>query len=266
MPHVDPEKSLLNYYLDRISFLIICTQLSLPFLMVFHFLANPRGAMYITSLIPEKWFAVELLICVIGGWYYLLLLQSILANVSCIANFAVLFIAMISQILNQELMPNQRSYKYSFYLRTAQNIPTVYRSIELFHKYCNETYAIMIIPEQIIITKLNIFCNYILIKHWMDIDKTTTAVLMLWIVATLTLWMVTLRFGGWLHSKGKQTVKSWRFFDWNKKDLKYISKFKKSCRPLAVRVGNVYMIDKLSELKFLIGIIVGTCRALLFFS
>jgi hypothetical protein len=48
-----------------------------------------------------------------------------------------------------------------------------------------------------------------------------------------------------------------------KEEKKFISKFRKACRPLRVGAGSTFTIRRLSVLKFARAIVKGTIRALL---
>lgn len=86
----------------------------------------------------------------------------------------------------------------------------------------------------------------------------------------LLLFTFILQFGGVFFTQSKKTIRSWIYWResgisaWKfNTSLKYISKFKKSCRPLAAEFPGYYRINNLSLLKFWQALVRGTVRVLL---
>lgn len=259
MPHIDPEKEKLNRRLTIIISCMIFVQISFPIMLSCHYFVQPRAVLYPTSLLPEEWFPFPMYlifgICLI--WLYQCLWAVIIFN----GILSLSYFAFFGPIMEKDFMPKQKSYNTIDALRTPKCLPIVYRSMEILHKNMISIVAFVIIPIQSINTQLSVLCNYNLIKHPIS---TSTVISFGWTLYVLIVWTSVLEFCGWTHSQGKMVIRSWKFFDWkNKKDLKYISKFRRSCRPLSVRAGGAYCIKRINVLKFLRAIAVGTFRALL---
>ena len=173
------------------------------------------------------------------------------------------YFSVFLKIFPREFKPNQKQYNTINALRCPNNLPVQYRSLEVLHKNALEIAAPCIIPIQVIFTNLCLFCNFTLITQWNKMNTVTKAVLLLWTCAVLVAWITGLQFGGWMRLKSIQVLRSWYFYEWSKADMKYMRRFQRSCKPLAIRVGKMYCIKRNSVLTFLRGIVRGTFRALL---
>ncbi|CAL8092434.1 unnamed protein product [Orchesella dallaii] len=69
---------------------------------------------------------------------------------------------------------------------------------------------------------------------------------------------------GMVYGKTEGAIKSWKYVNWGSKEENVrMAKFQKSCKPWAVGYRKVYVIRKLTVLKWNRGIMRGTFRALL---
>lgn len=127
----------------------------------------------------------------------------------------------------------------------------------------NAVLAPVLIPAQAIVTQFSLSCNYLLIRDWAYLDATSTSLLVLWSGGVLFLWTVVLSSGGYIQSQGRRTIVSWKYFNWPRAKKAELSRFRRSCKPLAIRAGGYFCIGKLTLLKFFRGIVRGTFRALL---
>lgn len=118
-------------------------------------------------------------------------------------------------------------------------------------------------PAQAIFTENCLFSNFVLITQWNHLDVGTASVLALFSIFGFIILSIDLVAGSYIYMQSQRMLSSWKFFDWPKVKKKYLGKFKKGCRPLAVRAGGYFCIRRLSVLKFWQGIVRGTFRALL---
>jgi hypothetical protein len=158
------------------------------------------------------------------------------------------------------------NYTTKLVLRKPTELQRFYRSLEILVSLFNHTVRPIIIPLQSLIGNFSVFCNVTLITEWTKMDGVLKIILSVWAIIALFSWGPILHFGRRFHANSCATVKSWKFFEWPKKEKKHLSKFRKSCRPLGIRVEEVYgqlCMRKLSVLKFMKGICKGTFGAIL---
>jgi hypothetical protein len=243
-----------------------------PLVAVTHFLAFPDTPVYMTSLIVITSRKKDVLFYLsYSGEAVLWWLVSswVVSHVVFIATFFANFSISICPIINCELRSNRKSYGTIDQLRNVNSLVKFYRGVEYIVKLYNESSQPTVLPLNFAVTQFSLYCTYTLITGWNSIDQTMKLVLILALFSAVAPWTAFLRFGGWFLMNSKETLRSWKHFKiLCNEDSKYLSKFKKSCRPLAMRAEEdygQYMVKRLSLLKFLHRIIKQTLSALLTF-
>lgn len=88
--------------------------------------------------------------------------------------------------------------------------------------------------------------------------------LVLFGVTLQTIWAIVLELSGRFHTQSVRTLASWKGLDFKTgAEKKYMSKFKKGCYPLSIGERGLFIVRRISVLKFLRAIVKGTFRALL---
>jgi hypothetical protein len=179
--------------------------------------------------------------------------------------FGLFYIDLVVPMITIELKSRLSKYETSAALRSSsKRIVSVYRSIEILHIGLVELLTWGIFPLRFVFTNLILFCNFMLIRHFHDLDIPTKAILCVWSMMALCVWTIFLQFGGHLYTGSWAAIKSWKYFQWqNRFEGKIFGKVRKSMRPLKVGVGCYFTIKRLTVLKFLRGIVRGTMKALL---
>jgi hypothetical protein len=256
--------------LDRLRklFFILSTSVCFmgPLTVFSHFVFFPRERVYPTSLVPEEHYIIFILSYGVVGITYLGVLIALFFSLAFFCNLGCNFGILIVPLLHNELRPDKKSYMSLNKLRQPQSFTLFYRSIEILFVLLNEAIRPCIIPLQSLVGQFSLFCNYTLIIYWARLSPVVKIILLFWTTISVVCWATTLRLGGWINVNSKETLKSWKYFEWPKKDKKHLSKFRKSCRQLGFRADGEYgqyCMKKLSVLKFLQGIIKGTFRVLL---
>lgn len=258
---MNPEKARLNWYLDAACFLLTVACVGCPFLMVTHYFIFPFSPAYPFCVIPS-WFNSYTYLAL--GIIYLRLLHGVFGNLTTVSVFGIAYVFVLFNVIHKEFLGrSKKGYSTEPCLRERDNLPRVYREFEILHKNVNLCFQHIIIPLQTIITQLSLFCNFTMITQGHNLDLTTSIILCFWSSGTLVIWTAFLTTGGYIYLQGKTTLSSWKYLKWSKWDKKYMSKFRRGCRPLALRVGGYYCVRRLSVLKFWQGIVRGTFRALL---
>jgi len=232
-----------------------------PFFVVLHFILFPQEGIYFYSSFPtflQNNYTIFVYAChyvhfALYAWnvlFFMLLL------------FFLYVVPSVPLIL-KELRPNKANYVTFNHLRTLKYLLPTYRSLEVLHLNVNSIVGLAFIPEQTLVTQLALFSICTMISRWNELDVITTMLLFTWTAGFLVIWSTALEAAGLLHMEGRRLLLSWKHWNWNAHDKKVMSKFRKSCRPIGLRVGSYHIIKRTSVLSFLRGIVRGTFRALL---
>lgn len=261
-PTFKPEKDRLTYYFDRFILSLAIACVTCPVWIGLHFFIFPTNPAYPFSFLPPSYLNTWTYLGF--GAYYTLALYGVWTSLMTVGLMGATYAFMIFSVLRKDLMGRTKlGYSTLNTLRTRENLPRVYRELEILHKYLIFSFDHIIIPTQSIATQICLSCNFILITGWADLDLATASILILWSCGGLSVWTAFLLTGSYIFNQGKKITASWKYLDWTRGDKKYMGKFKKGCRPLAIRVGGYFCVRKLSVLKFWQGIVRGTFRALL---
>ncbi|CAL8085930.1 unnamed protein product [Orchesella dallaii] len=178
--------------------------------------------------------------------------------------YTLVYSATVIPFFTNELRIGTGQYKTLDSLRTPKNLMATFRSFQLLHQIAMSCFGVFIVPCQTTFSNLILFSNFMFIRHRAELQPETNCMLIGWSTLCLLFWMYVLELGGRLHSRGREVLKSWKFHNFGDKNVnRCMSKFRKSCRPLALNFGRTYVIRRLSVLKFIRGLTVGTFRLLL---
>lgn len=148
--------------------------------------------------------------------------------------------------------------------RSVAHLPTEYRKAELLHLYSMKVWGIYILPFQVLAMQFVLYTNFVLIRNWDHLGALTRSLLLCWTIAIQIFWYFVLHVGGHFYLYAKANRDSWKFMvvkdSW---EAKYMSKFRKSTRPLGIGHQGYFIIKPLSVLKFFKGVVKGTIRVLL---
>jgi len=164
----------------------------------------------------------------------------------------------------RELRPNKKKYVTRHSLRHSAQLPLFYRQLEILHKAGIRLLGKILLPMQFLIGKFILYGNFTLVRYGhilthLDLLRISSFVLIFQVV-----WSLTLEFSGQFYRHSIATLISWKGLRIpRKEDRKYMSRFRKSCRPLYIGTEGYFVIRRLTVLKFLRAIIRGTFRSLL---
>jgi hypothetical protein len=163
-----------------------------------------------------------------------------------------------------ELVRGRRSYSTNSRLRLTNNLSLEYRKFEVLHLNVMDVMGWSILPEQALIADAIMFINYALITVGYELGGITITVIVIFAVGLMTVWVTVLEAAGVFHKQSETLIESFKYGDgWNRNDRLYMDKFRKSCRPLGFRSGGGFCVKRLTGVKFIQGIVVGTLRILL---
>jgi len=163
-------------------------------------------------------------------------------------------------LMQSEFRPNQPRYLTSSKLRQGYSIAIEYRKFELIYRYGINLLGKGILFFQVILSNVILLCNYQLIREWGDFD----AIQIGGAFYGTIIWIFILEHGGMFFCRSKECIKSWKFIPCkDSEEKRFLSKFRKSCRPIAFGTKDVFRIKRLTVLKFIRAITRGTLRTVL---
>ncbi|CAL8085927.1 unnamed protein product [Orchesella dallaii] len=259
----DPRTAKILKVLEFLTWYVIISMTASGFLVSLMSIFVPANPLLPTSLIPPD---------VKYGIVFKMLLFSlqmfipfpVYGAISLTMIVIVVYTATVIPFFTNELRIGMGQYKTKNSLRTPKNLMVTFRSFQLLHQIGMACFGVFIVPCQTTFSNMILFSNFMFIRHRAEMQPETNGLLVIWSTLCLLFWMVVLELGGRLHSRGREMLKSWKLHDFGDKSVnRCMSKFRKSCRPLAIHYGRTYVVRRLSVLKFIRGLTVGTFRLLL---
>jgi hypothetical protein len=140
------------------------------------------------------------------------------------------------------------------------------RAFQLLHKSVMGAVGFVVLPLHITFGQCVVFCMYSMVKYW-NVQK-STSIAMFGMAGTISLvfWLGVLETSGRFYNLSRSSIKKWKKEGKMKGRSftgKYIGKFCKSCKPLGIGLKGVYVVKRLSVLKFARRVVTGTITALI---
>lgn len=262
MPYYDPNREFSAKLFDFLIVLTACATSGVLLITSLFFLLFPNTPILISSSIPSTWFAPFRLTMAYIFPHYLCI--SMCAVFGAMLGVLAIYGVLVVPFLMKEIRLDRTNYKSRKLLRQPLHLTHFYRSAQILQIRLLTMVQFMIIPTQTLISYLILFSSVMLIKFGNIMSLVSKGMLVSWILASLIFWASSLAIGGHMYWFGKKILVSWKCYSWsNRRDKVYMSKFRKSCKPLMLNFGRTYVIRPLSVLKFLRGISRGIFKALL---
>jgi hypothetical protein len=167
-------------------------------------------------------------------------------------------------LVSHEFVRGRKNYNTFGRLRLTNNLKLEYRKLEVLHLNVMDVMGAIILPEQALMADAIMFSNYTLITGGAGLGAVTTTILVIFAVVIMTIWVTILEACGIFHKQSETLLESFKHGNgWNRKEKLYMDKFRKSCRPLGFRSVGGFCIKRLTGVKFIQGIVVGTLRIFL---
>jgi hypothetical protein len=243
---------------------LVPLSIMIPMTLTMHYIVYPDSNVYLLLSWMPIWLRSHWATIVLYGslwlWTQLAFWAALVLFFIIITTYALFYLPLV----HTELVKGRRGYTTSSSLRLGKNITLEYRKIEVLHLNGNEAFGWLVIPEQALIADSIIFCNYALITIGKALDSATAAVLVIFAAVLMLVMFSALEGSGIFHNQAIELLESWKYGNWStNRERLLMGKFRKSCKPLGLRSGGVYCVKRLTGLKFVHGIIVGTLRILL---
>lgn len=187
-------------------------------------------------------------------------------NLFTILQFVLIYGAIFVPFVIHELTLGRQFYKTIPQMRHPNTLASVYRSVQILQlRIINEFVGIYIFPSQSIATLLFVSSSFLVIRNRDSLHTITLMIMLCWAVIGPSLWLICLVIGGYLHSKGKGILSSWKNHNWDNTltTRREMEKFRISCTPIMISFGKTYTMNKASMLVFVRGLIRGLKKILL---
>jgi hypothetical protein len=251
-------------YLGKITAALVPIIILCSALNTIHFILYPESNIYLLfnwlpAWLRNHWFTIALYASLWLWTQMAMWVATIFGLVSILSYFVVIY-----PLVSHEFARGRRSYNTVGRLRLTHNLKLEYRKLEVLHLNVMDVMGWAILPEQALIADAIMFINYALITVGYELGGITITVIVVFAVVLMTIWVTILEVTGTFHKQSETLLESFKYGYWSdKKDRLYMDKFRMSCRPLGFRSVGGFCIKRLTGVKFIQGIVVGTLRILL---
>lgn len=223
------------------------------------FLFYPNNPASFLHILPHKWYTIFIM-CM----FYIYIIPYCYMHLLLLVQTVLPLGLLVIRILVKELRFGRPKYLSIDSLRKPQNLQIVYRMGQILILHTNALFGKILIPIQTFTTLMSVFGAYVAIKH-NDKMKTMSLLMVLgWTLIAAVGWGLCLTLGGYLHSNGQKILGSWRKYEWkSKKERNEMKKFVRSCKPIVICYGKIFVVRRVSLMIFVRGLTRGLVRVIL---
>jgi hypothetical protein len=249
-------------YLSIIAAALVTVSILSIIFVTLHFILYPESNIYLhfnwmPAWLKNHWFTIALY-----GFLWMRMQMAFWTEILLVFVLILSYLVVNYPLVSHELVRGRAGYSTNSRLRLPNNLILEYRKFEVLHLNVMDVIGWVILPEQALIADAIMFNNYTLITGGQELGVVTTTVLVIFAGILMTVWVTILEACGIFHKQAETLVESFKRGHWSdkKKDRLYMDKFRKSCRPLGFRSVGGFCIKRLTGVKFIKGIIVGTLK------
>jgi len=250
-------------YLGKFLEKFFCFYLGVFTLVLLVLIYDPRGTIFLGSLVPINYYQFPIPLLLILFQAYALVFYHIVCFT--IATATIMYSLNFVPILTRELRLAQlKNHKMSGYLRKPENIRHVYRCLQLLQANIFGVFGPFLVMCNASLMVTTLFCNFVLIKYWNQLQIVSKLQLLSWTIIFMGFWACVLELGRFMFTQGNKVLGSWKRHEYAYSgESKLMKKFTKSCKPIVLSYGKQFVIGRVSVLVFFRGVVRGTFRALL---
>lgn len=253
----------MNWILDTLTVLLcIGFIISGIFFSLFCILYSREGIL-LGGLIPEhyyRFFPWGLLITL----FHVPIIIQMTFSWALIVVVSITFLFYVTLILTQELCLEKKEYRSVGDLRQAGNLALTYRTLQLLMTIAMEFMGRFLVIFHCATTIIPIYANFVLIRYWEDMDFVGKGLVFMFAALAIFSWIIVLQFGKYLFIRGENTLCSWKGAQFgSKREGKIMGRFRKSCRRIVLCHGNTLVLARITQFKYVKGVVRGTFRSLL---
>ncbi len=259
MPNFDPNNNRLMWLLECTLVCLAVSLLSVCIINTLVCLIYPGHPASFVQILPNKWYSI-----VIVYLFSLYIVPYCYNSLLILVETALPLILLVIRFAVNELKIGRLIYLTNDSLRTPQNLQLVYQMSQILMTCINGLFGKLLIPVQTIATLLFIFGSYVAIKHHDKIEIISLLMVLSWSLSAVAGWGGILMLGGYLHSNGQKILTAWKKNPWKyRKERNEMKRFVKSCKPMAICYGKLFVIRRVSLMVFVRGLTRGLKRAIL---
>ncbi|OXA37825.1 hypothetical protein Fcan01_27394 [Folsomia candida] len=201
---------------------------------------------------------------VVGYWYCFLIMKAS-ATIVLTAIITLIYIICLFPIITNHLRADVPVLSRNFEkLRNPKNLSLVYRCVEIWHAVFLENCGYLLIPIQFLVAQFALLVNYLVITKWYVMQDAAIFCMMFTSFIVQGGWLGFTTFGAWFRDNSIKVLQSWNNIPGTSKaEMKYMDKFRKSCRPLYIGHPGMFKITRATVLKYIQGVSRGTFNVLL---
>lgn len=173
----------------------------------------------------------------------------------------------LSDLRNWRISNNHEPHELSRKLeelRNPSNLSLVYRCVEIWHGVFLENCGYLLIPIQFLVGQFALLISYSVITKWNVMQGPAKFCMMFTSFIVQCAWLGFTTFGAWFCDNTIKVLQSWKKLPGSsREEMKYMGKFRKSCRPLYLGYPGVFRITRATVLIYIQGVSRGTFRVLL---
>lgn len=196
--------------------------------------------------------------------YAMLVLEFALAVTGVMSVTYLFYLVIFIQELQLGL---KNTYKLTDVVREPRNICVFYRALQIFHENALCILGNYLPIIHVLLTTFFLFVNSIFITFWNELDSLIVGSFSVAYIACFVFWIFVLQIGKFLWIQGDKKFDSWSKvgFECNALEKKTMKKFRRSCRLIFIRHGNILVFGRMTHFVYIKCLIVYTCKILLAF-
>lgn len=248
-------------------------QVTVVTVLIGHYFLFPSWQFYLTSEMQPEFFNSFIYISYgIGyGWAVIAICLLMLLGFFILLAYFIHFIP----IFGHEFRLDKKNSvifktKATGNLRKVINFTRVYRALEIMLTLQNQVIAVGLLPLQTCAWFLCVFCFVTLEKHWKDLQALGKLIVFGFGCVCMLTWTLILKMAGHITVTNGKTRHSWKRAEIDKllnfrllSAKRYMKRFGRSCRPINVGYGKMFVVKPGTVLRFLKMLSRGILKALL---
>lgn len=264
MPDTDPNCNQFSTVLHVLMKLTTVLGTSMSISAVLFCSYDPRATIFLAEWIPLAYYRY-LPVGVLFVLFHSYLIVCLGLNFIITGNLFIAYLYSVTIFYTKELVLGQNRYNTLNTLRSNQeNLRHAFRSFQILNSNIMSWLGNFLTFFHSVAMILPTFGNFVLITYWKDlfIAGKISIVCSAW--GAFSFWTVTLQLGKYLYVRGDRILRSWKGVWWGtRKDTRVMNKFRKSCRPVLIHNGSLLVIARITQFKYMKGVVRGTFRSLL---
>lgn len=262
LPDFDADTDTLSMKLDFLVALCCC----LPFMAypLLHacFAFSRSGVLFLHLITPftENFLLVRILAYTIHFYVATVIVHSGALTIV----LAITYLFYMTNIFTKELRMGCFKYRALQSLRRAENVSRVYREFQVLHTRVINLWGPIILFAHFICTVVPVYGTVLVLCNREKANSFVLLFLSLIFGGIWGVWMMTLEFGKHLYVHGQEVFLSWKRHTWESKEkARYMSKFRKSCRPLLLSYHETFAVRRVTPFVYNKSVFRGIFGALL---